>query len=277
MQNKIERKKMRKLIGGMAVFYLIATPLIARCEMQDSLPIGPRFHYETCFGDNGSKGIVRDWGKSLPLYKIYEGAQKTKLLPYSREGISVSEAIATRKSIRSFSSKKLTLELTGQILQAADGITHYYGKTYALRSAPSGGALYPIDIYVVSFGIDSIPDGLHHFQVSDTSLELVKPGDFRQQIKKASFDQESVGASLLTIILTARFPRITRKYADRGFRYAYIESGAICQNIYLEATSLGLGAVAVGAFNDDALNRFLEIDGVEEAALLIMPVGYPAE
>jgi SagB-type dehydrogenase family enzyme len=68
---------------------------------------------------------------------------------------------------------------------------------------------------------------------------------------------------------------VTRKYADRGYRYAYIEAGAVCENIYLQAESLGLGTVVIGAFNDDALNRLLGVDGLAEAALLIMPVGWP--
>jgi len=84
-----------------------------------------------------------------------------------------------------------------------------------------------------------------------------------------------VGASPVTIILTARFDRTTRKYADRGYRYAYIEVGAICENIYLQAQSLDLGTAAVGAFNDASLNDFLDIDGRSEAAILIMPVGVP--
>jgi SagB-type dehydrogenase family enzyme len=243
--------------------------------MEDSLPIGPRFHHETGFGDKGAKGEILDWGKTLPLYKTYDSAQKTKLPISSLEGISLNDAIAKRKSIRSFAEKKLNLQQVSIILQSADGITHYY-KTYALRSAPSGGALYPIDIYLFASGVDSLPNGMYHFQVSDSSLELVKEGNFNDQLCKASFDQECVGASPITLVLTARFPRSTKKYADRGYRYTYMEAGSICQNIYLQTASLGLGTVSVGAFNDDALNLLLKVDGIEEAALLIMPVGYPA-
>jgi SagB-type dehydrogenase family enzyme len=79
-----------------------------------------------------------------------------------------------------------------------------------------------------------------------------------------------------TLIITARFDRTTWKYADRGYRYVYIEAGAVCQNVYLQAGSLGVGTCAVGAFNDDALSALLEIDGISEAPLLVMPLGIPA-
>ena len=129
---------------------------------------------------------------------------------------------------------------------------------------------------MVVSGVESLEKGLYHFQVSDSSLELVEAGDFDQRVHVASNEQSAVGDSPVTIIMSARFDRSTAKYSDRGYRYTYMEAGCICQNIYLQATALGMGTVAVGAFNDDALNRLLGIDGRSEAALLMMPVGYPA-
>ncbi len=107
-------------------------------------------------------------------------------------------------------------------------------------------------------------------------MELVKEGDFSDELHEASSGQGSVGSSPMTAILTARWDRSTVKYADRGYRYTYIEAGCISQNISLQCAAFGLGTVVVGAFNDDRLNEFLGVDGIKEAALLMMPVGWPA-
>jgi len=181
---------------------------------------------------------------------------------------------ANRHSVRTFTDQPLTLAHISRLLQSADGISHTWGG-YQMRSAPSGGALYPVDLYLVIHAVTDLKSGLYHYQVSDSSLELIKEGDFRDQLYKAAFEQGVVNNGQVSIVMTARFERSTKKYADRGYRYTYMESGAICQNVYLQATSLGLGTTAVGAFNDDAVNALLEIDGVSEAALLIMPIGHP--
>ncbi len=246
----------------------------ANAEQEDNMSIGQRFHQETSFGDKGYKGKDIRWGRQVPLYKKYESTSKVKLPTPEIEGLSVEEAIRRRRSERYFADKAISLEQLAQVLLSADGIT-YSSNGWDFRSAPSGGALYPVEIYVIARNVDTLTDGLYHFQVSDNSLELISEGDFSRQVYKAANEQEAMGSSPVTLILTARFDRSTVKYGDRGYRYVYIEAGAICQNIYLEATSLGLGTVAVGAFDDDALNRLVGVDGANEAALLIMPLGIP--
>ena len=260
-----------KLKIALSIALIVAIPALVSA---DSLSIGQEFHQQTSFGDKGAKAESPTFGKQIPLYKEYPNATKLKLPAPTESDFPLEKAIAGRMSIRKLSDKPLTLPQLSRLLLSADGLTRRYAD-YAFRSAPSGGALYPIDIYIIAANIDSLTSGLYHFQVSDSSLELVKPGDFNDSIHHASNGQAAVGSSALTVVMTARFDRITAKYADRGYRYAYIEAGSICQNIYLQATALGLGTVAVGAFNDDALNKLLEIDGVSEAALLIMPVGIP--
>ncbi len=246
----------------------------AKAEGEDSMSIGQRFHYETGFSEKGYKGERISWGEKVPLYKRYGGVPKVKLPEADFEGMSVEQAIGERRSERDFTDQSISLEMLGQVLLSADGIT-YSGAGYDFRAAPSGGALYPIEVYVIAGNVDSLADGLYHFQVSDSSLELIRKGDFRESAHKAANEQDAVGSSPVTIILTARFDRSTVKYADRGYRYIYIEAGAISENVYLQATSLGLGTVVVGAFNDDVLNGLLGIDGVNEAALLLMPLGFP--
>jgi SagB-type dehydrogenase family enzyme len=241
----------------------------------DSLTIGQRFHRETGFDQSGYVGENIGWGRSVPLYKTYPEATRIKLPKPDFSGMPLEEAISRRRSVRSFADKAMPMNVLAQLLLSADGITGA-ASGYQFRSAPSGGALYPIDIYVIAADVADLTDGLYHFQVADNSLELVREGDFSKELHEAANKQHSVGSSPVAFVMTARFDRSTKKYADRGYRYTYIEAGAICENVYLQATSLGLGTVAVGAFNDEWLNDLLEIDGLSEAALLIMPIGYPS-
>lgn len=242
----------------------------------DSLSIGPRFHRETAHDEKGFSGQNISYGRTLPLYKDYPGKPVISLPQPEDLSAPLGTSIARRKSVRNFEGRSLTLAQISALLLAGDGLTHGQGK-YALRSAPSGGALYPIEMYVVVAAVDSLKPGIYHFQVADSSLVLLAEGDFGARLAAAALDQEFIGAAPINIVLTARFERATKKYADRGYRYAYIEAGSISQNIYLAATALDLGTVAVGAFIDKAVDGLIGIDGAEEAALLIMPVGHPAE
>lgn len=253
----------------------LAVGTLSGLVAEDSLSVGPRFHWETSIDENGFKGSQIAYGGELPLYKSYEGSPIIKLPPAVAMHLPLGKTLTGRQSIREYSDQSINLSQLAAILYAADGITHARGG-YDLRSAPSGGALYPIEIYVLAHAVDSLKPGLYHFQVADSSLALVREGDFRESIGKAALDQIWVGSSAATFVLTARFERSTRKYGDRGYRYTYIEAGAICQNISLAATALQMGTAVVGAFIDDAVNEVIGIDGRTEAALLIMPVGQPS-
>ncbi|MDH4158387.1 MAG: SagB/ThcOx family dehydrogenase [candidate division Zixibacteria bacterium] len=249
------------------------------CAQSDETPaqtIGPRFHYETSYDESGIKGEAIGWGKQVPLYKEYKDAPKTRLPEPSPSELSVAKALQQRKSVREFSEAPLTLPQLSRLLLSADGLTQSRGGI-ARRSAPSAGALYPMEIYVIASKVVSLAAGLYHFQVSDSSLELINEGNLDDALYAAVNEQAAFVDSPVYLILTARFDRVTKKYGDRGYRYVYVEAGAVCQNIYLEAESLGLGTVVVGAFLDDAVNGLVAIDGRDEAALLLMPVGFPAE
>jgi len=256
---------------------LVCMVLLMAPALMANMSIGERFHHETAFGDSGVKGENPKAGDSFPLYKTYESSSSIALPLEKYDGLTVEQAIQKRRSVRHYSDKALLLPHLTRVCLSACGLTHMLGAMdITLRAAPSGGALYPIELYVIAHDIDSLADGLYHFQVKDSTLELIREGDLSRDINDAAFNQSWVGASPATLVLTARFARSTRKYFDRGYRYTYMEAGAICENIYLQATSLGLGTVSVGAFNDDALNELLGVDGINEAALLIMPIGYPA-
>lgn len=243
---------------------------------EDSLSIGPRFHRETSYNAAGFVGTNISHGRDLPVYKEYPGAEKVKLPSPEVSSMSVDDALAKRRSVRSFAEKPMTMAQVSAIVLAADGITRER-RGVQFRTAPSGGALYPMELYMAASNVTGLTEGLYHFHPADSSLELVEAGDFSNRVHEASFEQGSVGSSPITLIISARWERSTRKYADRGYRYTYIETGAICQNVYLKAASLGLGTVAVGAFNDELTNELLGIDGESEAAILMMPVGLPKQ
>lgn len=249
--------------------------MCAHGQTEDSLSIGPLFQRETSFDSSGAVGANLSWGRQVPLYKTYPGAVKTALaVPVSSEA-ALDDVVQQRESVRSFTDRPMSLGQLSRILLTACGLTHRrFGID--MRAAPSGGALYPVELYVVAHSVEGLGSGLYHYQVSDSSLELIREGEFDQAMYEACNSQECIGRSPLTLVMTSRFDRSTQKYADRGYRYVYVECGAICQNIYLQATALNLGTVAVGAFNDEALNDFLGIDGLQEGALLVMPVGTPA-
>jgi len=243
-------------------------------EGEENMSIGEKFHLETSFGDRGYKGKDVKYGRNLPLYKEYPESKKIKLPTPEPGEMTVESAIKMRRSIRSFSDKAVKLEQLSQILLSGAGIT-YNRSGLALRAAPSGGALYPVELYIVAYNVESLEKGLYHFQVKDSSLVLIKAGDFNRDIHLAANEQKTVGKSPFTIIITARIERSTQKYADRGFRYTYMECGAIGENIFLQTVASGMGTVMVGSFNDDKLNSFLGIDGIEEISLLLMPIGWP--
>ncbi len=186
--------------------------------------------------------------------------------------MSVEEAIYRRRSIREYTGEPLTLKELGQILWAAQGITF---PEYGFRSAPSAGATYPLEIYVSvrEGGIEGLASGIYHYDPFSHSLILIKPGDYSQELAHAALDQEWVRKAPVCLILTAEFKRTTSVYGERGIRYVYMEAGHVGQNIYLQATSLGLGTVAVGAFHDNEVKSLL---GCMEDPIYIFPVGRKA-
>ncbi len=184
--------------------------------------------------------------------------------------MSVEEAIAKRRSIRSYRNEPITLGQLSQLLWAAQGITYWKRK---FRSAPSAGATYPFEVYVVAGNVEGLFPGVYRYDPFNHTLVLVKEGDYRRALQRAALDQAWVGRAAVDIVLVAYYERTTSYYGERGVRYVHMEAGHIGQNIYLQATALGLGTVAVGAFYDDDV---AEIIGTGGAPLYIFPVGVPS-
>jgi SagB-type dehydrogenase family enzyme len=188
--------------------------------------------------------------------------------------VSVEQAIKHRRTIRSYLSKPLTLEQLSQIFWAAQGITEDRGDK---RSAPSGGALYPMDIYAIvgDNGVEGLKAGIYHYDPHKHSALLITEGDFREDVARTALSQMWMARAPLNLVITSEYSRITSKYGTRGERYAMIEAGHVGQNIFLQAEALGLRAGIVGAFHDNDVIRAMKIKKSHEP-LLILPLGYGA-
>ncbi|MEM3555577.1 MAG: SagB/ThcOx family dehydrogenase [Candidatus Micrarchaeia archaeon] len=202
-------------------------------------------------------------------YKTYPSAQKFPLPPPNYQGMTLEKALAERRTIREFGSDEITLSELSQLLFSAQGITD---KEKGFRTAPSAGALYPIEIYLAVNRVENLSKGIYHYNVREHSLELLKEGDFSKKLYAAS-NQQPVRDAAIVFIFTAVFERTKAKYGERGERYIYIEAGHISQNLLLEATSLNLASVPIGAFSEEQINSLLEINGKEESAIYINLVG----
>lgn len=186
--------------------------------------------------------------------------------------VSVEKAIKERRTIRDFKERPLLLNNLSQLLWAAQGITDPNEKK---RTTPSGGALYPLDIYLIigGNGIEGVESGVYHYLPEKHLISLLSKGDRRKEIASASLWQMWMAKAPVIFIVTAEYRRITGKYGERGIRYALMEVGHVGQNLFLQAEALGLGAGIVGAFNDADVSKVMGGPPPHEP-LLIMPVGY---
>jgi len=197
-----------------------------------------------------------------------------------RDVLSVEEALAYRRSIREYRDEPLTIEQLSQLLWAAYGISE---TKYGFKTTPSAGATYPLEIYAVvkTRGVKInathyLEPGSYKYVADQHMLILVKRGDLSEELMRAALGQKWVGDAPVNIVIAAVFERTTRVYGDRGVRYVYMEVGHAGQNIYLEATALGLGCVVIGAFYDDEVSRVVGLESGEKP-LYIIPVGVPVK
>ncbi len=193
-------------------------------------------------------------------------AGETVVLPPPRleGGMPLTEALARRRSIRAYGARPLTWEEISQLLWAAQGITGPQGQ----RTAPSAGALYPLEVYVV------LPSGWYHYRPQGHSLEQVGDTDLRGALWQAGLQQDALQEAPAVFVLSGVISRSAAKYGERAERYTLLEAGHAAQNLLLQATALGLGAVPIGAFDDEAVRRALHLPA-SHTPLYLVPVGEP--
>ncbi len=194
--------------------------------------------------------------------------------PDLKGGITLTEAIANRRSIREFRPPALSLSELSQLLWSAQGITE---PSWGLRAVPSAGATYPLEIYAVcgQDGVEGIDAGLYHYEVDSHSLKLHHKGDLRAELAGVALGEEGIIQAPVSLVICAEYERTMDRYGERGQRYVHMEVGHAGQNIYLQATALGLDTFAIGAFYDEQVRTVLRLDK-RYRPLYIMPVGRPA-
>jgi len=179
--------------------------------------------------------------------------------------VSLEEAISARRSVRQFADKPLDLVEMGQLAWAGQGITD---KQFAFRAAPSAGALYPIELYLVT------PEGLFLYQPEEHSLEQVVVSDLRGQLSAAALGQGPVADAACDIVIAGSARKLAVKYGSKATRFMLLEAGHVAENIQLQAVALGLASVPVGAFDVRSVAKVCGLSGDLEA-LLIVCVGHP--
>jgi SagB-type dehydrogenase family enzyme len=185
--------------------------------------------------------------------------------PRLKAALSLEEALSARRSVRSFGDQRLTAAELGQLLWAAQGITSPSGQ----RTAPSAGALYPLEVYAVT------PDGAYRYAAQGHRLVPQVAGDVRKALAVAAVGQASVSDAPSVIVIAAVYARTAGRYgAERSPRYVHLEAGHATQNVLLQAVALGLGAAPIGAFDDERVKAVLALPP-DQQPLYLIPVGHP--
>lgn len=217
----------------------------------------------------GGTGCERQAERAAPVGA--RGAEGLLSLPSPRlEGeVAIERALATRRSLRNYTDAPLSLGDVAQLLWAAQGISDV--RT-GFRTAPSAGALYPLETYLATARVEGLRAGVYRYVTREHALALVADGDRLGDLYNAALRQGPVGEAAAVLALAAVWGRTTGKYGDRGVVYVHMEAGHAAQNIYLQAVALGVGTVAVGAFADAAVKRIMGM-GEDEDPLYLMPIG----
>jgi SagB-type dehydrogenase family enzyme len=262
-------------VGGM-VGLALGRGLRPAPPIEAGSDLGVIYHQWSKPGLIDALGSVANWGPPVDLYKRYPGAPLVELpAPNLDGGASAAAAIAGRRSTRDYVPTPMTSVELSRLLFLTSGIAaDKYGN--ARRTAPSSGALYPIEVYAVVHRVEGVDPGVYHYAYREHALEQVRAGDFRAKVVEQAISQEFLGECGVVLFLTMIMQRMRPKYQDRSYRYGLLEAGHLGENAYLAATSMGLGACGVGAFMDDAINEMLGVDGVEEAAVYMLAAGHVA-
>jgi SagB-type dehydrogenase family enzyme len=186
--------------------------------------------------------------------------------PKTRGTLSLERALAERRSVREFTDASLTIAEISQLFWAAQGVTRDWGG----RTAPSAGALYPLELYAVT------PKRFLHYVPDEHTAMVVSRADLRRPLARAAFGQSAVEEAPAVFVIAAVTSRTAAKYGPRAERYVTLEAGHAAQNLLLQAVALHLGAVPVGAFSDEGVSEALGLPADHEP-LYLVPVGHPAE
>jgi SagB-type dehydrogenase family enzyme len=208
-----------------------------------------------------------------PVYKDYLDSTKINLpRPAFEPTESLWNILNKRRSRRRYTSEPISMTTLATLLWATQGIT-LSAPNYQFRTAPSAGALYPVETYLGIHNVSDLEHGIYHFNVLDFALEEITLGNFGGYLTRAALDQAMVGRGAVVFIWTAIVLRSMWKYRNRCIRYICMDAGHIAQNLQVAATAMGLGCCPIGAFYDEEVNQIIRVDGEEETAIYLAAVG----
>ncbi len=188
--------------------------------------------------------------------------------PVTDGDMSIEKALTLRRSVRSYSSEPLNLAEVSQLLWSAQGITNEQG----FRTAPSAGATFPLEMFMVVNNVDGLKKGIYHYQPHGHQLEFIRDEDVSSALFRACLSQSMITDGGAVLVFAADFERTTERYGERGIRYVHNEIGHAGQNVHLQAAAMDLGTVVIGAYRDDEVEGILQLRE-NLNVLYLMPVG----
>ena len=232
--------------------------------------VGLFYHRQSSLGLRGLVSDLVDWGRRpAPYLRVGDAEVVTLPAVGVPPAMSVVQALEQRRSLREYADRAMTAEELAWVIHGATGITSAQGY----RTAPSAGALYPLETYVAVSRVEGIDQGLYHVDVRAQALEPVRSGSVAGDLMVAGLGQDFLRTAPAVLIITGVFQRSRWKYRERHYRYVCWEGGHLAQNVYLAAEAAGLGACMVGAFLDGMVNDLVRVDGRREAALGLIALG----
>jgi SagB-type dehydrogenase family enzyme len=248
-------------------------------EKNTSKGIGDRFQQETKYQRGKMPRHFMDWNNKPELYKTYETPIEIISLPDPEfdNDATLMKVLASRRSRRNYDPQKsLDLKVLSTLLWATQGATAKHDTPFGplfLRTAPSAGALYPIETYLNVRLVAGLESGIYHFRPHYFDLEFLKKGDYSDECTAAALNQKIVKSAQVTFVWTAVVERSKWKYLQRAYRYIYLDAGHIGQNLYLAAETFQLGCCTIGAIFDEEANTLIGIDGINETVVYMATVG----
>ncbi len=203
----------------------------------------------------------------VPSASSADGTVVSLPAPKTDGKVSLEKALQTRRSLREFSAKPLTLAEVGQLCWAAQGTTDSNGH----RTAPSAKALYPLELYVIAASVEGVPSGFYHYETVGHSLKAVKTGEVRDEFVSKAIGQTWISQAPAVFVITGKASKM-EGIKDRGKQFMAVETGLAAQGLLLEETALGLGGTFVGGFDPPKAHAVLGLPAGEEV-LAVLPTG----
>lgn len=239
---------------------------------------GKEFYFNTRFIPEASNSTFdgikkylrsKDKRQVVNHYKTYYTSNKIKLSDKDLHDDSFFKVMLSRASTRDYTSKKIPFDVFSKFITASYGRNGRELKldkhnTMPLRTVPSAGGLFPIELYIAIFNVQDIPMGIYHYNPINSELELLKSGDYRKEVIQYYQNFKQIGDSSALVMMTSVYNRTIEKYGERGWRFIFLDAGHIGQNLYLSASKLGIGITTLGGGYDADINRFLDLNDNEE-------------